>query len=94
MDQNNTSIECKKLLSYIMSIAGDCRLMISHVMTTEEIEKYREQYQVMDDVDLEIQNVINEVGIDENSSGTLIYFLSFESNLIFFCLKNFLGFLN
>ncbi len=84
MDQNNTSIECKKLLSYIMSIAGDCRLMISHVMTTQEIEKYREQYQIMDVVDLEIQNVINEVGIDENSSGRLTYFVSFESYLIFF----------
>ncbi len=71
MDQNNSSMECKKLLSYIMSIAGDCRLMISHVISTEEIEKYREQYQTMNDVDLEIQNVIKEVGIDENSSGKI-----------------------
>jgi hypothetical protein len=37
----------------------------------------------MDDIDLEIQNVIKEVGIDENSSGRLIYFLSFENNLLF-----------
>ncbi len=76
MDQNNSSMECKKLLSYIMSIAGDCRLMISHVISTEEIEKYREQYQIMNDVDLEIQNVIKEVGIDENSSGKIYFFLS------------------
>ncbi|CAF3327196.1 unnamed protein product [Rotaria socialis] len=65
-DQNNT--DCKKLLSYIMSIAGDCRLMIGHVTSTEEIDKFREQYQIMSDIDSEIQSVINEVGIDENSS--------------------------
>ena len=58
-----------------MSIAGDCRLMISHVISTEEIEKFREQYQIMSDIDNEIQNVINEVGIDENSSGKLKNFL-------------------
>ncbi|CAF1159902.1 unnamed protein product [Rotaria sordida] len=68
MDQNNNNIECKRLLSYIMSIAGDCRLMISHVTSTEEIEKFREQYQIMNNIDCEIQNVIDEVGIDENSS--------------------------
>ncbi|CAF1135868.1 unnamed protein product [Adineta steineri] len=71
IDQNNntnTSIECKKLLSYIMSAAGDCRLMISHVISTEEIEKFREQYHVMNETDYEIQNVIDEVGIDENYS--------------------------
>ena len=71
MDQNNNNIECKRLLSYIMSIAGDCRLMLSHVTSTEEIEKFREQYQIMNDFDCEIQNVIDEVGIDENSCGKL-----------------------
>jgi predicted urease superfamily metal-dependent hydrolase len=69
MDHNNSSTECKKLLSYIMSIAGDCRLMIAHITSTEEIEKYREQYQIMNEVDLEIQKVIDEVGINANSSG-------------------------
>jgi hypothetical protein len=74
MDQNNTSIECKKLLSYIMSIAGDCRLMISHVISTEEIENFREQYRMMNEIDVEIQNVINEIGIDENSSGKIYFY--------------------
>ena len=69
MDHSNSSAESKKLLSYIMSIAGDCRLMIAHVTSAEEIEKYREQYQVMSDVDLEVQKVIDEIGIDRNSSG-------------------------
>ncbi|CAF5144650.1 unnamed protein product, partial [Rotaria sp. Silwood1] len=68
MDHNNSSTECKKLLSYIMSIAGDCRLMIAHVTSTEEEEKHREQYYIMNDVDLEIQKVIDEVGINANSS--------------------------
>ncbi|CAF0938718.1 unnamed protein product [Adineta ricciae] len=68
MDHSNSSAESKKLLSYIMSIAGDCRLMIAHVTSAEEIEKYREQYQVMSDVDLEVQKVIDEIGIDRNSS--------------------------
>jgi hypothetical protein len=69
MDYNNSSTECKKLLSYIMSIAGDCRLMIAYITSTEEIDRYREQYQVMNEVDLEIQKVIDEVGIDSNTSG-------------------------
>jgi hypothetical protein len=43
--------------------------MIAHITSTEEIEKYREQYQIMNDVDLEIQKLIDEVGIDSNSSG-------------------------
>ncbi|CAF3917280.1 unnamed protein product, partial [Rotaria sp. Silwood1] len=51
-----------------MSIAGDCRLMISHVTSTEDFEKFREQYQIMNDIDCDIQNVIDEVGIDEHSS--------------------------
>jgi hypothetical protein len=55
-----------------MSIAGDCRLMIAHVTSTEEIEKYREQYQIMNEIDLEIQKVIDEVGIDGNSSGNFV----------------------
>jgi hypothetical protein len=71
IDQNNSNIECKKLLSHIMSIAGDCRLLISHVTSKEEIEKFREQYEIMNEIDLEFQNVINEVGIDGNSSGKL-----------------------
>lgn len=71
MDHNNSSTECKKLLSYIMSIAGDCRLMIAQ-KTTEEIEKYREQYNVMCDIDLEIQKVIDEVGIGANVSGNYL----------------------
>ncbi len=69
MDHNNSSTECKKLLSYIMSIAGDCRLMIAYITSEEEFEKYREQYQLMNEVDLEIQKVIDEVGINSNSSG-------------------------
>lgn len=69
MDHSNSSTECKKLLSYIMSIAGDCRLMIAYITSNEEIEKHREQYQMMTEVDLEIQKVIDEVGIDVNSSG-------------------------
>lgn len=69
MDHNNSSTECKKLLSYIMSIAGDCRLMIAYITSAEEIDKHREQYQMMTEVDLEIQKVIDEVGIDVNSSG-------------------------
>ncbi|UJR21959.1 hypothetical protein I4U23_025027 [Adineta vaga] len=68
MDHSNSTTESKKLLSYIMSIAGDCRLMIAHITSADEIEKYREQYQMMSDVDLEIQKVIDEVGIDRNSS--------------------------
>jgi hypothetical protein len=52
-----------------MSIAGDCRLMISHVISTEEIERFREQYQINNEIDSEIQRVIDEVGISENSSG-------------------------
>jgi DNA-directed RNA polymerase subunit N (RpoN/RPB10) len=57
-----------------MSVAGDCRLMISHVTSTEEIEKFREQYHVMNEIDREIQNVIDEVGIDKNSSGKILFF--------------------
>ncbi|UJR27243.1 hypothetical protein I4U23_008538 [Adineta vaga] len=68
IDQNNSSIECRKLLSLIMSVAGDCRLMLSHIISTEEIEKFREQYQVINEIDIEIQNTIDEIGIDENSS--------------------------
>ncbi|CAF1342793.1 unnamed protein product [Adineta steineri] len=68
VDHNNSTTECKKLLSYIMSIAGDCRLMIAHITSAEEIEKYREQYQTMNEVDLEINKIIVEVGIDANSS--------------------------
>ena len=52
-----------------MSIAGDCRLMIAHITSIEEVEKYREQYHIMNEVDLEIQKIIDEVGIDANSSG-------------------------
>ena len=69
MDQNTSSTECKKLLSYIMSIAGDCRLMMAHITSDEEIEKYREEYQCVDDVDAEIQKVIVEAGIDETTAG-------------------------
>ncbi|CAF2571311.1 unnamed protein product [Rotaria sp. Silwood2] len=67
MDHHNSTTECKKLLSYIMSIAGDCRLMVAHVISKEE-EKYREQYHMMNEVDLETKKVIDEVGIDVNSS--------------------------
>ena len=93
MDHNNSSTECKKLLSYIMSIAGDCRLMIAHITSTEEIEKYREQYQIMSEVDLEIQKVIDEVGIDGNSSGKNVFIFDFYE-LINFGFKNFHGFRN
>ncbi|CAF5160769.1 unnamed protein product, partial [Rotaria sp. Silwood1] len=37
---NNSSIECKKLLSDIMNIASDCRLMIAYITLIEEVEKY------------------------------------------------------
>jgi hypothetical protein len=93
MDHNNSSTECKKLLSYIMSIAGDCRLMIAHITSTEEIEKYREQYQIMSEVDLEIQKVIDEVGIDGASSGKNLFIFDFYG-LIVFGFKNLHGFLN
>ncbi len=69
MDHSNSTTECKKLLSYIMSIAGDCRLMIAYITSEEEIEKYREQYQMMNEIDSEIQKVIDEVGIDTNTFG-------------------------
>lgn len=78
MDHSNSTSECKKLLSYIMSIAGDCRLMIAYVTSDEEIEKYREQYQVMTDVDTEIQKVIDEVAIDSKNSGRLNFCFSIE----------------
>ena len=81
MDQNNSNVECKKLLSYIMSIGGDCRLMLSHVLSAEEIDKLREQYQTTTEIDLEIQNVIDEVGIDENSSGKYSYFSYLNKNI-------------
>ena len=55
-----------------MSIAGDCRLMMAHITSTDEIEKYREQYQIMNDVDLQMQKVIDEAGVDENASGERI----------------------
>ncbi|CAF1379598.1 unnamed protein product [Rotaria sp. Silwood1] len=67
MDQNNNSIDFKRLLSYIMSIDADCHLMLSHVTPTKEIEKYCGQNQIMNDIDCEIQNVIYEIRIDENS---------------------------
>ncbi|CAF4256162.1 unnamed protein product [Rotaria sordida] len=38
--QNNNNIDCKRLLSSIMSIVGDCRLMLSHVTSTEEIKNF------------------------------------------------------
>ncbi|CAF1160241.1 unnamed protein product [Rotaria sp. Silwood1] len=38
-----------------MSIPGDCRLMLSHVTSTEGIENYSGQYQVMNNVD-QIEN--------------------------------------
>lgn len=65
-----SSSESKKLLSYIMSIAGDCRLMMAHVTSTDEIDKFREQYQMVDQVDREIQRVIDEVLSDEATSGS------------------------
>lgn len=65
-----------------MSIAGDCRLMIAYITSNEEIEKHREQYQMMTEVDQEIQKVIDEVGIDVNSSGETTSFVSI-------CKKNF-----
>jgi hypothetical protein len=82
MDHNNSSTECKKLLSYIMSIAGDCRLMIAHITSTDEIEKCREHYQIMSEVDLEIQKVIDEVGINENSSGKNLFVFFLEIHFL------------
>lgn len=64
-----------------MGIAGDCRLMLSHVTSTEEMDKFREQYQTTTDIDLEIQNVIDEVEIDENSSGKYSSSSYFNTNL-------------
>lgn len=75
-----------------MGLAGDCRLMISHILSTEEFEKFREQYEIINDIDQEIEDVINEVGIEKHSSGKFCFFLCFDENL--FLLKNFLGFLN
>ncbi|CAF3956856.1 unnamed protein product [Rotaria sp. Silwood1] len=37
MDQNNNNIDCKSLLSYIMSVAGDCRLITP---TLEPLENH------------------------------------------------------
>ncbi|CAF4847044.1 unnamed protein product [Rotaria socialis] len=51
-----------------MSIAGDCRLMIVHITSREEVEKYREQYHMMSEVDLEIRKAIDEVGINAENS--------------------------
>ena len=67
-----------------MSIAGDCRLMIAYITSAEEIEKYREQYKIMNDIDLEIHKVIDEVGIDSNSSGKNFFFLNFFLNFVSF----------
>lgn len=69
VDPNGSSVECKRLLSQIMSAAGDCRLMISHVVSTEEMDKFREQHQATNEIDQEIQSIVDEIGIDENSSG-------------------------
>ena len=76
MDKNNASAECKKLLSYIMSVAGDCRLMMSHASSTEDIERFRDELQVVDGIDLEIQKVIDGIGIEENSAGEPSCFFS------------------
>lgn len=70
MDHSNTSVECKRLLSHILSATGDCRLMISYVTSTEEWDKFREQTQVSTEIDLEIQQAVDEVGLDETSTGT------------------------
>ena len=51
-----------------MSVAGDCRLMMSHVNGVEEWERYREQMQAFTDIDVEIKRVIEEIGFDENLS--------------------------
>ncbi|CAF0785040.1 unnamed protein product [Didymodactylos carnosus] len=53
--------EAKKLLSYIMSIAGDCRRMIAHTTSSEEIDKYREQYNLDNEIDKEFEKVTSEI---------------------------------
>lgn len=68
-DMTNATNECRKLFSYVMSIAGDCRVMISHVRSENEWEKYREQVQSMTSIDEEIQNVIESRVIDETCKG-------------------------
>jgi len=65
-EMTNATNECRKLFSYIMSIAGDCRVMISHVRSENEWEKYREQVQSMTSIDEEIQKVIETRVIDES----------------------------
>ena len=77
MDKNNASTECKKLLSYIMSVAGDCRLMMSHASSTEDIERFRDELQAVDSIDLEIQKVIDGIGIEETSAGEHLFSVSF-----------------
>ena len=70
MDHDSTSVECRRLLSYILSAAGDCRLMISYVTSTEEWDKFREQTQVTTEIDREIQQAVDEIPLDETSTGT------------------------
>lgn len=80
----STSNESKKLLSHIIGLAGDIRLMISHVITNEDQDKFREQYQSQLNIDLEIENLVNEIGIDEQTTDfSWIYELttSIERNL-------------
>ena len=52
-----------------MSVAGDCRLMISHVHSANEWEKYREQIRTSSSSDEEIQRVIDPSVIEESSKG-------------------------
>ncbi|CAF4481678.1 unnamed protein product, partial [Didymodactylos carnosus] len=56
-----SDMEAKKLLSYIMSIAGDCRRMIAYTTSSEEIDKYREQYSLNNEIDQEFEKVTSEI---------------------------------
>lgn len=65
----DANAEGRKLFSYILSIAGDCRLMISHRHSSDEWEKYREQCQSISSIDEQIQNVIDPSVLEQISTG-------------------------
>ena len=84
IDENACSIESKKLLSYIMSVAGACRLMMGQTTSEDEWDRFREQYRILDDVDREIQRVIEEIGITDENSGKKTFCLSSFFDVLFF----------
>jgi hypothetical protein len=86
MNPTHTSVECEALLTSIMTMAGDCRLRISHVTSTDEWERFHEQAQIMNDIDREIQQAIDDIGTDENASGSHVVSIS---NVVLKCVRIF-----